>query len=141
MIAIVDSEYGLAKNGEIPWSFAEDLRFFYQKTKNDVVIMGRRTFESLGAPLKNRINYVISQTISKDSQNIFVFDSLEKALEHIEKQQKIPEIWIIGGAELCNYVLERNLIDEAYITKVAKNFHADLFLKISLLNYLKKELL
>ena len=58
-----------------------------------------------------------------------------------ENFSKIPEAWLIGGAELFNYALERQLIDEAYITQVSKNFHADLFLKISLLDYLKKEIL
>ena len=168
MIAIVDSEYGLAKNGEIPWSFAEDLKFFYRKTKNNIVIMGRRTFESLSAPLKNRANYVISKKlardetadferltskeegnevptpntlISKNFKNVFIFDSLENALENIAQQKNAPEIWLIGGAELFHYALERQLIDEAYITQVSKNFHANLFLKISLLNYLKKEII
>ena len=79
MIAIIDSEYGLAKNGEIPWSFAEDLKFFYRKTKNNIVIMGRRTFESLGAPLKNRANYIISKKSynknAKGGESVFDHDA------------------------------------------------------------------
>ena len=139
MIAIVDSEFGIAKDEKIPWSFAEDLKFFYQKTKNNIVIMGRRTFESLGAPLKNRENYVISRTMKNDVEGISVFDSLEHALEHIETQ--VSEAWLIGGAELFNYALKRHLIDEAFITQVPENFHADIFLDKSLLDYLKREII
>ena len=95
LIAIVDEDWGVSKNGTVPWSFEDDLKFFKNVTSNSTIIMGRKTFFSIQkAPLKNRINCVISSTlkktkISKNFDNIFVFPSLEKAIK------QYPNSWII----------------------------------------------
>jgi dihydrofolate reductase len=122
LIAIVDEDFGVSKNSRIPWSFSADLRFFYEKTRNQTVVMGRNTYFSIGAtPLKDRINCIISANM-KSQDNIKVFNSIENVMK------KYSEFWIIGGAMLYNYALKNNLVDYAIITKVHKKFHADSFL-------------
>lgn len=147
MIAIVDSEFGVAKNGKIPWSFEEDLKFFREKTLHSIIIMGRVTFFSIpNAPLHDRINYVISKSLKSPIPNIEIFSSLESALKNIENfsnfsNKKIPEVWIIGGASLYNYALEKDLIDEAFITQVHQNFYADQFINSKFLKKMNREII
>ena len=144
MIAIVDSEFGIAKNGKIPWSFEEDLKFFREKTLHNIVIMGKVTFFSIqNAPLPDRINYIISKSLKSSIPNTKIFPSLEAALENIENfsNKKIPEVWLIGGASLYNYALEKNLIDEAFITQVHQNFFADQFINSKFLKNMNHEII
>ena len=131
LIAIVDQNFGLSKNGEIPWEFEEDRRLFRKLTLNSVVIMGRNTFFShKNFPLKNRTNCVISE---KEIPEAECFLSLESAIE------KYPDCWIIGGAKLYNYALEKDLVSDAIITQVKQSYGADSFLNADLLkNFSKK---
>lgn len=141
LIAIVDEDWGVSKNGTVPWSFEDDLKFFKNVTSNSTIIMGRKTFFSIQkAPLKNRINCVISSTlkktkISKNFDNIFVFPSLEKAIK------QYPNSWIIGGAKLYNYALKNNLVDWAIITQVHQKFSADNFMDTNFLKLFRKEII
>lgn len=122
LIAVVDKNFGISKNGSIPWSFKEDLLFFKKVTENRPVIMGRTTFFSIkNAPLPNRVNCVISKN-EKIVTGAFVFDSPEAAIE------KYRGAWIIGGEKIFNYALSHELVDYAVITQVNKNYNADTFL-------------
>ena len=144
MIAIVDEDFGIAKNGKISWSFKEDLAFFKEKTTNNIVIAGRITFFSIpDAPLKNRINYIISKSLKSPVKGAEIFPSLEDALTDIENKfrENKPEIWIIGGARLYNYALLHNLITEAFITQIHKKYNADKFINSSFLLSFKKEII
>ncbi|MDR0631674.1 MAG: dihydrofolate reductase [Holosporaceae bacterium] len=123
LIAIVDSHWGISKNGEIPWSFREDMEFFRKKTTNSVVVMGKNTFLSLpDRPLKNRINCVISRDAAIHGVENF------KSLEDVTVEY--DDFWIIGGAKLYNYALENNLVDYALITMANQNHNADKFLDL-----------
>lgn len=123
IIAIVDADFGISKNGGIPWSFGEDLRFFREKTINQTIIMGRKTFFSLPhGPLKNRQNYVVSRKFKNMAGADKVFESLESAVA------SHPDSWIIGGASIFNYALAYGLVDYAIITKVKNRYDADTFL-------------
>ena len=133
LIAIVEKNFGLSKNGKIPWEFSEDLAFFQKMTRDSVVIMGRNTFFShKNFPLKNRINCVITK---QDIPNAICFSSLEEAIE------SYPDAWIIGGAQLYNYALRKDLVDEAVITQVNQKHEADTFLDIKYLKNFNRELI
>lgn len=133
LIAIVEKEYGLSKDRKIPWEFGEDRAFFQKMTLNSVVIMGKNTFFShKNFPLKNRINCVITKT---KIPNVICFSTLEEAVEHY------PDSWIIGGAELYNYALQKNLIDEAIITQVDQEYEADTFLNTKYLKNFDRKLM
>ena len=137
MIAIVEKNFGLSKNGKIPWEFNEDRAIFHKLTQNSVVIMGRNTFFShKNFPLKNRINCVITKMkIPHQNPNIICFSTLEESLKNY------PDAWIIGGAQLYNYALQKNLIKEAIITHVNQKYEADTFLDAKYLKNFDRELM
>lgn len=132
LIAIVEKNFGLSKDGEIPWEFEEDRALFQKLTRNSVVIMGRNTFFShKNFPLKDRINCVITKT---DIPNTICFPTLEEAVKTYH------DAWIIGGAQLYNYALQKNLIDGAIITQVNQEYEADTFLNTECLENFDREL-
>ena len=121
LLAIVEKNFGLSKNGKIPWEFSEDRAFFQKMTRDSVVIMGRNTFFShKNFPLKNRINCVITKI---NIPNVICFSTLEEAIKNYS------DAWIIGGAQLYNYALRKDLVDEAIITQVNQKYEADTFLE------------
>ncbi len=133
LIAIVEKNFGLSKNGKIPWEFSEDRALFQKLTQNSAVIMGRNTFFShKNFPLKDRINCVITK---RAIPNVICFPTLEEAIKNY------PDAWIIGGAQLYNYALQKNLIDEAIITRVNQEYEADTFLNIEYLGNFDRELM
>jgi len=133
LIAVVEKNFGLSKNGKIPWEFEEDRAFFQKLTRNSVVIMGRNTFFShKNFPLKDRTNCIITKT---EIPNAICFSTLEKAIE------SYPNAWIIGGAQLYNHALQKGLIDEAIITRVNQEYQADTFLDMKYLENFDRELL
>ena len=127
LIAIVDSDFGVSKNGKIPWSFSDDLRFFREKTEGGVVVMGKKTYFSIPEPpLKNRINCVLSRSASS-IDGAEIFSDIDSVVA------KYPDMWVIGGADIYNQFLEKDLIQYAVIIKVHKSFDADKFINKNLL--------
>lgn len=88
-------------NGEMPWHIKEEFRHFKNTTFGYPVIMGRKTFNALGKPLKGRLNVVISRQhdLFKESENLTFFNSLEKAVDFFVNK-KAEKIFIIGGGEI-----------------------------------------
>lgn len=123
LIAIVDADFGIAKNNEIPWSFKEDRIFFAKNTENSVLVMGRKTFFTI-PHLKNRICCVLSKT---NISGVEVFSSIDSLLKEHD------DFWVIGGAEIYNEFLKRELIEYALITEMKNRFFADTFMDRSLL--------
>ena len=122
MISII---VAVAKNGTIGdknallWHISEDLRNFKRITSGHPVIMGRKTFESLGRPLPNRTNVVISRTTTH-IEGCTVVDSLEKAIALFPTDE---EVFIIGGAQI--YAQALSLADKFYLTKVEHEYEGD----------------
>ena len=104
----------IGKSGKIPWIIPEELQYFKEKTINSVVIMGRKTYESIGKPLNQRINIIISNTKVFSGENCFTVKSLEDAISHARKFKK--EIFIIGGERLYKEAVD--IVDRMYITEV-----------------------
>ena len=143
-IYATDSQGGLSKQGTIPWTSKKDMKFFYEKTKNNVVVMGRKTYLSLdikNRPLKNRLNVVLTtnpEFFRKDTKKfenvIFIknmdilhaiFNKEYSDLFFFECLQKDFKIFIIGGKELYEtYVPYCSTI---WTTRLKKNYHCDLF--------------
>ncbi|CAJ0592621.1 unnamed protein product [Cylicocyclus nassatus] len=142
LIVAVDSKFGIGKEGKIPWALKKDMSFFVQQTSNtsdptkkNAVIMGRKCWESIPAkfrPLKNRLNIVISRTLpSCREENLIIsdnFDDIMKELSFGALSEKIEKVWDIGGAEIYKLALDKELVDEMLITKIQKDFDADVFL-------------
>lgn len=126
LIACTDSKGGIGKNGSLPWPhFGDDMRRFKALTENQIVVMGRKTFESLpddARPLKDRLNIILSGTIENISGVL-----VEREVGQILNLQKIfvDDIWIIGGQSIYEQFID--LADEIYLTRIQKNYECDRF--------------
>jgi len=121
LIAAMDEAGGIGRNNQLLCHLPADLKHFKTITLGKPIIMGRNTFESIGKPLPGRLNIVLSRTLSI-IEGILIFDSLEKALDQV---QDMPEVMIIGGAELYNQTLSQ--ANRLYITVIHHRFDADVF--------------
>lgn len=120
LIVAIDSKcYGIGKNGSIPWVNKTDMKWFKKVTVgegNNAVVMGRTTFESIGKPLPERINIVLSTTVS-DIPGCFVAKNLDDAV-NIAKENKVDSLFIIGGGKVYQEALAKNMVDILYIDKI-----------------------
>lgn len=125
-------------NNTLPWSLPRDMKHFKEITnsgENNIVIMGRKTFESIGKPLPNRINYVLTtdKTAKKKFDEI-IFSSLEDALENILWSEAFGEIeynvCIIGGSGVFQEAINKNMINVIHHTLIHENFDGDTFLEL-----------
>ncbi len=154
IIVAFDKNFLIGRDGGIPWDIPEDLHLFKEKTIGNIIIMGRKTFESIGKPLPNRINIVISNTLKNNSQiktNIsfeelckkeIVFSSLEEGIKFsekfIKKNNLNKDIFIIGGAKIYNEAISKRYFDKLCISHIKKDFLGDTYFpKIDLKNYKK----
>ena len=106
-------------NGKLPWHISEDLKRFKRLTTGHTVLMGRKTFESIGKLLVNRRNVVIS---SRRIPNVEAYSSVESALHALADQERV---FVIGGGQLYSQLLDR--ADELYLTFVEKEMSGDTF--------------
>lgn len=125
-IAAVDKNWGIGRNGDLLVNIPEDKKFFKYITNNSIVIMGRKTWDSLPQkPLPNRENYVITKTPEKYSKEGAKFITLSEAIQMIENSEIGSRIFIIGGGQIYKKLLPYCAMAE--ITKVYKDFEADTF--------------
>lgn len=106
----------------LPWRLPADLRHFRQLTTGHHVIMGRRNYESIGKPLPDRHNIVLTRNPAYRAPGCQVKDSLDAALQDIQND---PEIFIIGGAEIYRQAL--GLADRIYLTLVHAEINGDTY--------------
>ena len=124
IIAALSKKRGIGKNNKLLFNISKDLKRFKSITTGHVVIMGRKTFESISKALPNRTNIVVTKNKSFKAPNCIVVNSIDKALE-IAKKKEQREIFIIGGASLYNQTI--NKADKLYLTLVDDNPPADSF--------------
>lgn len=120
IIAAIDENNLIGVNNKIPWYSSDDLKHFRKKTINNIVIMGRNTFESINKELPNRINCVIT---SKKIHNIQTFTNLKEALIFYKSFNK--KIFIIGGSKLYEEAITLPCIKYLYLTKIESNIKVD----------------
>jgi dihydrofolate reductase len=97
ILAAHDLRGAIGRKGKLPWDIKGDLRRFKERTLGKVVVMGRKTFESIGGALPGRRNVVVSHTMSADCREVTVAESVEDALALFPEE---PEIMIIGGGDI-----------------------------------------
>lgn len=120
-IVAVSTNNAIGKNNQLLWHLPADLKHFKQITTGHTVIMGRKTFDSVGKPLPNRRNIIVTrQTIQIEGCE--VVSSVEAALALCASEE---EVFIVGGAEI--YRLAMPLTNRIYLTRVHKDFEADTF--------------
>lgn len=121
--------YAIGKNGGIPWSCPQDMKWFKETTVGHAVIMGRKTFDSLKKPLKDRINIVVTSKdiVTNSEEKVYTAKSVEEAI-FLAKSLTMNDIFIIGGASIYKYALEHNLVDKIYIDYLSETVEdADAF--------------
>lgn len=124
LIAAIGKNNELGKNNTLVWSMPNDLKYFREKTSGHPVIMGRKTFESIGHPMPNRKNIIITRDKNYKKEGIEVAHSLEEALNIVPHKTK--EIFIIGGEGIFKESM--NIADRLYITHIdATDKDADVF--------------
>ena len=124
IIAAIGKNRELGKDNKLLWHIPGDFKRFKELTSGHVVIMGRKTYESIGKSLPNRINYVITRDKNYQAIGCFIFNSLESAINFAKK--KTSEVFIIGGAEIYKQGIK--YADRLYLTLVDKEFpNADTF--------------
>lgn len=125
-ILAVDTMCGIGKQNSLPWGrIKQDMMFFKQKTINNIVFMGRNTFQSIGSkPLKDRLNIVISSRDNIDSDNLIFKKSLNDFLNQNDLNDN-RQIFCIGGATIYNYMFKMDLFDQIFLTRINKNFDCD----------------
>ena len=123
----------IGKDNKLPWHFSADLKFFKALTTGQTVIMGRKTFESIGRPLPNRENFILSrssykvilETFSKlkpeEAQKVKNFESIRDAIQAV----KTEKAFIIGGAEIYKQTVDK--IDGIYLTLIHQDFEGDAY--------------
>lgn len=115
MIAAVSTNNVIGKNGQLPWHLKTDLQRFKKLTENHVIIMGRKCFESIGKPLPNRTNVVISSNTDLEIPGCIVKPSLQYAADYANSRYDSTP-FIIGGGTLYRQAI--NLVNVLYLTRV-----------------------
>lgn len=129
IVAVSENNAIGVKNG-LPWNIPEDLKFFKDKTLNSVIIMGRKTYESLGRPLPKRTHIVISKTSQPEDfpSGVHLVSSIEEAIKvakTLGHEKHLQEIFIVGGGEIYKQSLK--FVDKIYLTRIHTEVDADAF--------------
>lgn len=133
-IVAIGENYAIGKDNQLLWHYPEDLQYFKTKTLNKVMIMGRKTFDSLGKPLPKRHHIVISRRPPAaeylNHPRVQFVTTLAEALELAKSAHSkiIPppdDIMIVGGAEI--YKLSLDITDRIYLTRINKSYDGDTF--------------
>ncbi len=114
----------IGKNNKLLWHISDDLKRFKELTRNHTIIMGRKTFESLGRVLPNRKHIVFSNNpdFKVDDENVEVVHSMLQIQEYIESEE---EAFVIGGAIIYNLLMP--YVKKMYVTEIDKEFEGDTF--------------
>ena len=123
LIVAYGSNRAIGLNGQMPWNIPGELKRFRSLTMGNAIIMGRRTFESIGKALPGRINIVISSRPDYHAEGCLNARSLEEALQMARDTGR--EIFITGGAVVYRQAID--LCDKLYITEIHAEFEADTF--------------
>lgn len=110
---------------DMPWHVPGDLAYFKRRTMGKPIIMGRKTYESIGRPLPGRLNIVITRNPSYEGEGVRVVSSLEDALQVAKEETDAAEYMIIGGEQIFKQAMP--LADRMYITKIDETYPGDTF--------------
>jgi len=124
LIAAMDKEMGIGKEGKLPWRLGADLKRFKETTMGHHMIMGRKTYESIGRVLPGRISIVLTRQNLSLKDEPLIARSLDEALE-LARQNGEEEVFIIGGGQIFSQALK--FADRLYLTQVDTNAGCDIF--------------
>ena len=142
LIAAIDLHFGLGKNGNLLFKIPEDMRLFKQFTIGNVVLMGRKTFDSIGCkPLPDRINIVISSKKDFENDEVTTFDNMETAVEYSKRNFPDKDLYIIGGGKIYEQGIKYAY--EVILTKYNKLYEdADTYFPVDIMdNFLEADVI
>jgi len=122
IVAAASDNDVIGKNGTLPWKMPADMKFFKNLTMGHTVVMGRKTYESMGKPLSGRKNVVITRDRSFKAEGCIVLHSPEDAFKLSETEK---EVFIIGGADIYKTVL--SMTNKIYLTRIHGTFDGDAY--------------
>ncbi len=142
IILAIDEKKWIWRSWTLAWRIKEDMKFFkettiwYNGNKQNVVIMWRKTWDSIPEkfrPLPNRINCILSRNLSSFKNNTegIYFSCLEESLEYFSNKENIWEIFVIWWSEIYKLALENKYLDKIYLTRVFWDFDCDTFVNIN----------
>lgn len=122
IIAAMGNDQVIGINNQMPWKLPADMKFFRRTTMSKPVLMGRKTYESIGKPLPDRTNIIITRNLDFRAEDCIVTHSIDEALE---KAGTAEEVMFIGGASIYKQVLP--YAQRFYLTKVYDDFSGDAY--------------
>jgi len=139
LVVAVDLKMGIGKENKLPWRLKSELAYFARLTKTtqnfsktNLVLMGRKTWESIPSrirPLKSRLNMVLSSrdpASVTDNDSVEVVDSFPAAMERVEAlKDDVETCWVIGGSSVYQAALESGRLDKVFMTRINKEFDCD----------------
>ena len=123
LVVAMDQQRGIGIANALPWHLPEDLAHFKRVTTGHPIIMGRKTFDSIGRPLPNRRNIVITRDAQWQRESVDAVGSLDAAVALIDGEQAS----IIGGAQIFRQAMEQDLATRMIVTEIAATFTCDTF--------------
>ena len=140
IVVAYDLNRGIGRSNELLWCIKEDMKYFKElstttknKNKKNVVIMGRKTYESIPKkyrPLEDRINIVLSKTMKpvENIENLVILDNIDKVLDYVYKNRKLVESsYIIGGQSIYEQFLNMKLVSDIYATEIKYRYSCDTY--------------
>ena len=124
LIVAMDRRRGIGKDNRLPWRLSADLKRFRELTMGHHLIVGRKTFESIGKPLPGRQMIIVTRQAGLQVESCFVAQSVDEALR-LARERGESEVFVIGGAEI--YAQTLALADRLYLTLVEAEVEADTF--------------
>jgi len=125
MIVARSTNYVIGKNNQLPWKISADLQFFKKVTLGYPIIMGRKTWESIGRPLPGRRNIVVSRNSEYQASGAELVSSLDEALQSLREFERV---FVIGGQQLFNQAFP--LADQLFITEIELHVEGDTFFEV-----------
>ncbi|MEN0649574.1 dihydrofolate reductase [Caldifermentibacillus hisashii] len=122
-IVAMDRNGLIGNNNEIPWYLPDDLKRFKKITMGHPIVMGRKTFQSIGHPLPGRENIILTKNKNLSFEDCTVFHNQEDLLDYC--QNKDGEVFIIGGADMFRIFLP--FVEKLYVTKINQEFSGDVY--------------
>ncbi len=127
MIVAMDEKGGIGVRNQIPWHLSTDLKRFKKLTMGHHLIMGRKTYESIGRSLPGRVMIVVTRNRNYCPKDALIFHSIEEALAYVEGEGE-SEVFIIGGGEVFDQSLSKAV--RIYLTLVHANVDADTYFPV-----------
>jgi len=126
-IVAMDRNHVIGSNNQMPWHLPNDLRFFKETTTGNTIVMGRKTFESIGRVLPNRKHIVITKSTTDFPNEVEIVHDIETIVKLSEDNNE-EELFVIGGGNIFKQLLP--YADKLYVTLINETFEGDVFFPV-----------